>query len=223
MAVGRTAPDARVARFVATVPLSVGTQRLGVDVTPVDAEQVDEKQTFEGLGAWSHAPVPSHVPPHAPTEHVVPLGAGGLEQAPTPPSPTEQVPATWHASDATQAMGLPPEQVPFWQACPAVHAFPPEQGVPFGAAGFEHAPVDGSHVPLVEQGPDAVQTTGLLPTHVPFWQVSVWVQALESEHAVPLAAVGFEHTPVAGSQVPWTKHCPAGAHVTGGPPTQVPL
>jgi hypothetical protein len=32
-----------------------------------------------------------------------------------------------------------------------------------------------------------VQTTGLEPVQVPFWQVSVWVQALPSLHAVPFA------------------------------------
>jgi hypothetical protein len=51
-----------------------------------------------------------------------------------------------------------------------------------------------------------VQTTGLPPVQVPFWQVSVRVQALLSLHVVPLAAFGFEQTPVAGLHVPATWH-----------------
>jgi hypothetical protein len=44
--------------------------------------------------------------------------------------------------------------------------------------------------------------TGLSPTHVPFWQVSVCVHALPSLHADPFALLGFEQTPLAGLQVP---------------------
>jgi len=42
----------------------------------------------------------------------------------------------------------------------------------------------------------------LLPLHTPPWHVSVCVQASPSLQAVPLGAAGFEHVPVAGSQVP---------------------
>jgi hypothetical protein len=36
--------------------------------------------------------------------------------------------------------------------------------------------------------------TGLLPAQVPFWQLSLCVQALPSLHALPLVAlVGAEH------------------------------
>jgi hypothetical protein len=41
---------------------------------------------------------------------------------------------------------------------------------------------------------------------VPFWQVSVRVQALPSLQVVPLAAFGFEQVPVFGSQTPATWH-----------------
>jgi hypothetical protein len=51
-----------------------------------------------------------------------------------------------------------------------------------------------------------VQITGFAPVHVPAWQVSVWVHASPSLQAVPFAAAGFEHWPVAGSQVPATWH-----------------
>jgi len=45
-----------------------------------------------------------------------------------------------------------------------------------------------------------VQTTGLPPVHVPFWQVSVCVHAFESVHAVPLVT-GVCFTPATGSQL----------------------
>src|SRR2546421_257729 len=54
--------------------------------------------------------------------------------------------------------------------------------VPSGAAGFEQAPVPGLHVPATWHWSLAVQVTGLLPVHVPLWQVSVWVHALPSLH-----------------------------------------
>ena len=44
---------------------------------------------------------------------------------------------------------------------------------------------------------------------VPFWQVSVCVQPLPSEHSIPLGAfVGAEHCPLVGLQVPTTLHTP---------------
>jgi len=49
-----------------------------------------------------------------------------------------------------------------------------------------------------------VQETGFAPLHAPAWQVSVWVQASPSLHAVPFGLVGFEQTPLSGLQVPAT-------------------
>jgi hypothetical protein len=51
-----------------------------------------------------------------------------------------------------------------------------------------------------------VQTFGLAPTHVPFWQVSDSVQALPSLHATPGAFAGYEQTPLAGLQAPVVWH-----------------
>ena len=51
-----------------------------------------------------------------------------------------------------------------------------------------------------------MHTTGLLPVQVPFWQLSVWVQAFPSLQVVPFAAAGFEQMPVAGLHVPATWH-----------------
>jgi hypothetical protein len=52
--------------------------------------------------------------------------------------------------------------------------------------------------------------------------VSVLVQALLSEQAVPSGLAGLEHSPVAGSQVPASWHWSEAVQVTGSSPTQVP-
>ena len=83
---------------------------------------------------------------------------------------------------------------------PSLHA------APLAAAGFEQAPVEGSHVPAMWHWSDAVQATGLEPLHIPFWQLSVWVQALLSLQDVPLLAMGLEQAPDDGSHVPATWH-----------------
>src|SRR5689334_25303831 len=64
--------------------------------------------------------------------------------------------------------------------------------------------------------------TGLAPTQVPAWQVSTWVHAVPSLHAVPSGSGGLEHAPVMGSQTPVTWHWSAAAHVTGFAPTHAP-
>ena len=57
---------------------------------------------------------------------------------------------------------------------------------------------------------------------VPDWHVSVWVHALPSLQAVPLAAFGFEQTPVDVLQVPATWHWSEAVQTTGFEPVQVP-
>ena len=97
-------------------------------------------------------------------------------------------------------------QVPLSQASLCVQAFPSLHVVPSGRVGFEHIPVAGSHVPAAWHWSWAVHVTGLLPVQVPLSQVSVWVHAFPSVHAVPSGTGGFEHVPVAGSQVPSAWH-----------------
>ena len=97
-------------------------------------------------------------------------------------------------------------QVPFWQVSVCVQALLSLHAVPLFATGFEHAPVDASHVPATWHWSDAAHATGFEPMHAPDWQVSVWVQLFPSLHAVPLLAAGFEHAPVDGSQLPATWH-----------------
>ena len=102
--------------------------------------------------------------------------------------------------------GFEPVQLPFWQESLCVQALPSLQLEPFGLSGFEHTPVDVLHVPTSWHWSSAVHTTGLAPAHVPFWQVSLCVQALPSLQLVPLAAVGFEHCPFAGLHAPAVWH-----------------
>ena len=95
---------------------------------------------------------------------------------------------------------------PLWHVSLWVQRFPSLQAVPFDFAGFEQIPVAGVHDPTSWHWSLAAQTTGLDPVHTPVWHVSVCVQALASLHAVPSGAAGFEHTPLAGLQVPALWH-----------------
>src|SRR5205823_6595442 len=89
--------------------------------------------------------------------------------------------------------------------------------------GFEQTPVVVSHVPATWHWSEAVQTTGLEPVHVPFWQVSVCVQALPSLHPVPFVFGGLEHTPVVVLQVPTSWHWSEAVQTTGLLPVHTPL
>src|SRR5207249_1127645 len=104
-----------------------------------------------------------------------------------------------------------------------VQALPSLQAVPLVLfVGAEHTLVAGLQVPGSWHW-SAVQTTGFAPTQLPFWQLSVCVQALPSLQAVPLVLfVGAEHTPVAGLQVPGSWHWSA-VQTTGFAPTQLPF
>jgi hypothetical protein len=135
--------------------------------------------------------------------HGVPSGAIGSEHVPVAGA---QVPAWWHASLAAQTTGLPPAQTPDWQASTWVQASPSLHTVPSGAAGSEHVPVAGAHVPAWWQASLAVQITGLPLAHAPDWHVSDWVQRLPSLHADPFGLAGLEHVPVAGAHVPASWH-----------------
>ena len=87
-----------------------------------------------------------------------------------------------------------------------VQASPSLQAVPFAAAGFEHWPVAGLHVPATWHWSDAVQTAGVPDVHVPVWHVSPVVQRSPSLHAAPSALAGLLHKPVAGLHVPTSWH-----------------
>src|SRR5439155_17248026 len=171
---------------------------------------------------------PVHVPPRQRSPTVQPSASSqevpscrvGLLQVPVAGS---HVPAVWHVSSAVQTTGLAPTQLPFWQVSVCVQASPSLQAVPLVLfVGAEHMPVAGLQVPGSWHW-SAVQTTGLAPTQLPFWQVSVCVQALPSLQAVPLVlVVGAEHMPVAGLQVPGWWHWSA-VQTTGFAPTPLPF
>jgi hypothetical protein len=180
---------------------SVGAHDTGVPATHVPLRQ---------LSPWVHA---------LSSLQAVPSGASGFEHVPLDGS---HEPATWQALDAVQVTAVPEAHEPAWHASPTVHAFPSEHAVPFGAEGFEQAPVLGLHVPGRLHCPDAAQTTGFDPTQVPPSQASLCVQALPSLHVVPFAATGFEHAPLDGLHVPAVWHWSDAAHVMGFDPTQVP-
>ena len=104
-----------------------------------------------------------------------------------------------------------------------VHALPSLQVAPLALFGLLHVPFAVSHVPASWHWSSALHTTGLLPVHVPVWQVSVCVQALPSLHVEPLVLFGLLQTPVAGAHVPTSWHWSSAAHVTGLLPVQVPV
>jgi hypothetical protein len=138
-----------------------------------------------------------------PSVQLVPSAAVGFEHAPLVGS---HAPATWHWSDATQVTGFDPRHEPLTQASLRVHTFASLQEVPSAAGGLEHCPVVASQAPATWHWSEAAQVTGFVPLHEPAWHVSVCVQAFPSEHAVPSAAVGFEHNPVDGAHTPATWH-----------------
>jgi hypothetical protein len=108
--------------------------------------------------------------------------------------------------EAPASSAAPLEQTPLAHEGPCAHAVPATHEVPSGADGFEHAPDVGSHVPATWQESEAAHVTGLVPVHVPVKHWSVCVQALPSLQVVPSDALGLEHWPLVGSQLPTTWH-----------------
>jgi hypothetical protein len=154
-----------------------------------------------------------------PSSHVVPSGCVGFEHAPVL---VLQTPAAWHWSSALHTVAAPPTQVPLWQVSPFVHALPSLHAVPSDLGGFEQMPLVVSQMPTLWHWSVAVQTTLLVPVQTPFWQLSLWVQALPSLQAVPLTAGGLEQEPDDGLQVPATWHWSLAEQVVGVPLTQAP-
>jgi hypothetical protein len=153
-----------------------------------------------------------------PSSQVLPSASTGFEQAPVVES---QVPAAWQLSDGVQLTGVPPRQVPAWQLSATVQALPSLQVVPSGAGGLVQ-PMGARQTPATWQASSGRHTTGLVPTQVPAWQLSVCVQMLPSMQWVPSGAFGVEQTPVDGSQLPATWHWAGVGQVTGFDPLQAP-
>ena len=118
----------------------------------------------------------------SPSLQAVPVLFTGFEQAPVEAS---QVPATWHWSCAEQMMGFPPMHAPPWHVSVWVHASESSQVEESFFAGFEHVPVELSHVPATWHWSCAVQTTGFPPLQEPPWQLSPVEQASPSVQEEP--------------------------------------
>ena len=159
---------------------------------------------------WLHA---------SPSSQADPSAFAGSEQTPVAGS---HVPTSWHWSCAVHATGSAPAQLPAWQLSLCVQALPSSHAVPSALFGLAHTPVAGSHVPASWHPSCAAQVTGFDPVHAPAWQVSLWVHASASSHALPSALLGFEHTPVAGSHVPGSWHPSCAAQITGFEPVHAP-
>jgi len=154
-----------------------------------------------------------------PSLQLVPFGAVGVEHVPVTGL---HVPATWHVSAATHTTDDEGVHAPPWQESPRVHALPSLHDVPFAAAGLEHVPDAGLHVPATWHASLAEHAIGFPPMHTPAWHVSLCVHALPSLHAVPLEATGFEQTPVLVLHVPATWHASLAVHAIGFPPVHTP-
>jgi hypothetical protein len=154
-----------------------------------------------GGAPCTHAPLPSHR--SAPTQrfvllpHAVPALSAGFEHWPVD---ALQVPGPWQASSAVHTTGEP-AQVPLVHWSAVVHALPSLQ-----ARGFEQVPDEGSQTPGAWHGSDAAHVTVPPAAHAPFWHESFKSQALPVVHAVPFAAAGLVHAPVAGWHVPAVWH-----------------
>jgi hypothetical protein len=122
-----------------------------------------------------------------------------------------------------QVTGFVPVQTPAWQLSVWVQELPSLHEEPSALAGFEHVPVVGLHVPGVWHWSGVPQITGLPPTHTPAWQLSFCVHAFLSSQPAPSALLGFEQTPLPGSQVPTSWHWSAAVQVTGFVPVQTPV
>jgi hypothetical protein len=104
---------------------------LAVQLTGLPPTQLPLTQ----VSVWVHA---------LPSLHVVPSVTGEVEQVPDVASQTYGL---WHWSLVGQTTGFPPTQEPPWHWSVRVQALPSLQVVPFGALGFEQAPLAGSQVP----------------------------------------------------------------------------
>jgi hypothetical protein len=166
-------PDWQVSVCVHASPSlhAVPSLLAGFEQTPVDVLHVPV------LWHWSCATHVTGLPPaqlpdwqlsvcvHAlPSLHAVPFALAGFEQTPVD---VLHMPAVWHWSWATHVTGLPPLQLPDWHASVCVQALPSLHALPFGLTGFEQTPVDVLHVPTAWHWSDAVQVTGVPPTHTP--------------------------------------------------------
>jgi hypothetical protein len=157
-----------------------------------------------------------------PSVHGVVLGFGANVQLPVD---VLQTPALRQKlAGAPQTTGSAPPHAPFVQLSVRVQALPSLHPAPFGLAGSEHRPLDGSHTPALWHWSDAVQTVGVPGVQLPLRQLSPTVHASESAlHVAPFVFGGFEHAPVVGLQLPASWHWSDAVQVRVTPFVQMPL
>jgi hypothetical protein len=128
----------------------------------------------------------------------------------------------WHASGGGQAKLPLGAQTPFEQASPSVQPSPSSHVVPSVTLGLLHTPEPGSQTPATWHWSAAAQVTGVPGRQVPPKQASACVQKLPSVQTAPSLLAGFEHTPVAASQLPTAWHWSDALQVTGFWPVHEP-
>src|SRR5262245_22167922 len=142
-------------------------------------------------------PMPVQTPPAQaslelqglPSSHPAPSGLAGSLQSPVPES---HVPTSWHWSEAVQTTGLPPAQLPPWQASVWVQASSSSQPVPSGwCASAGQDGVDPSQLSAGSQNPvEARHSVPPLPAgwvQEPAPQTSIVQMLLSAVQAEPSA------------------------------------
>jgi hypothetical protein len=175
----------------------------GVWVTPSVGEQAS---VLQGLPSSTLRVDPAV---HVPETSQVSLPLQALPSLHDVPAATGVCVTPLAASQASVVQGLPSSTVgaaPATQAPLASQVSGPLQALPSphdvpASTGVCVAPVAALHASVVQGLPSSTATWAPL-AQVPAWQVSFCVQASPSVQVVPSAFAGFEHAPVAESQVP---------------------
>jgi len=92
-----------------------------------------------------------------------------------------------------QLRAVPAVQVPLWQVSAPLQTLPSLQVVPLSTGAFWQ-PVPPLQLSVVQTLP-SLQLRAVPAVQTPLWHVSAPLQTFPSEHDVPLARLGFEHTP----------------------------
>jgi hypothetical protein len=161
-----------------------------------EPELPEEEPEPELLPDEDPEPLPDEEPELLPEEEPAPLSSEPElpEDEPEPELVPDEEPELLPDEEPELLPDEEPELLPDPEPDPAsggAHAplaqAPPVQGVPSGAVGLEHTPVEVLHVPARWHASEAVQVTVLPGTHAPEAQTSLRSQALPSLHGVPSA------------------------------------
>jgi hypothetical protein len=123
-----------------------------------------------------------------------------------------------HGLPSLHVGGAPAVHTPDWQVSLPLQALPSGHAVPF-TTGVARQPLSGAQLSVVQPLP-SLQASGVPAVQAPLWQVSLPLQTLASEQAVPSAA-GIAVQPTAGLQ-PSVVHGLPSLQVSGAPVVHVP-